>query len=175
MRIVQNSPALLTLEETSGRLPALLLVIAVGIAVAVIAQHADLRQLINAGLFGVSAVFFRRKSRVELDRSARCCRIWRLDMWRRSTRTLAFDDITDVQVEVMQPDTSVQCHTRLTLLAPAGPVPLTAGFRAELDGQIALRETMADVIFTGRVRPARLDPRQVLVDGGRPFAAAMRA
>jgi hypothetical protein len=56
-----------------------------------------------------------------------------------------------------------------------GDVPLTAGFRANLDQHIALRETMADIIFSGRERPAPLEARQLLIDAGRPIAAAMRS
>ena len=175
MRVVEDSASRLRLEETSGRLPALLLAIAVCVAVGVVSLHVDPRQLINAALFAISALFFRRISRIELDKSARGCRIWRLDMWRRSDRTMPFDDITDVQVEVMRPDTSVQVHTRLTLVTSAGPVPLTAGYQANLDAHIALREAMVGVIFSGRPRPAALDPGQLLRDGGRPLAAAMRA
>jgi hypothetical protein len=163
------------LEESSGLIPALLLAVAVGVAGAVVALRLDPRQLINAALFAAAAVFFRRISRIELDKSARRCRIWRLDMWRRSDRTVGFDDIMDVQVEVMRPDTSVLVHTRLKLVLSAGAIPLSAGYRANLDAHIALRESMVDVIFSGRAPPARLDPAQVLRDGGRPIAAAMRA
>ena len=175
MRIVENSPTALRLQETSGWLPALLAGAAVAIVVYVAARHADPRQLINAGLFAVATVFFRRVSGVELDKRARTLRLSRVDMWRRSERTVAFGEITDVQVELMRPDTSSQSHSRLTVITPAGAVPLTAGFAPGLDRQIALREAMVEVVFAGRARPAPLDPVQVLRDGGRPLAAAMRA
>jgi hypothetical protein len=95
-------------------------------------------------------------------------------MWRRSQRDINFEDITDVRVEVMRPDTSAQVHTRLSLATTDGDVPLTAGYRANLDQHLGLRETMADAIFRGRARPARLDARQLLIDAGRPLAAEMR-
>lgn len=175
MRIVENSASHLKLRETSTRLSAFLAVVAAIFTISVVVRHSDPRQLINAGLFAASALFFRRISRTDLDKSARRCRIFRLDMWRRSDRTVPFDDIDDVQVELMQPDTSVQCHTRLSLVTSAGPIPLTAGFIADLDGHIAIREVMVDVIFNGRSRPPPLDPGQLLRDGGRPIAASMRA
>jgi hypothetical protein len=174
VRIIENTPSYLRLQETSGRLPAILLGAAVIIAVAVVYSGSDLRQLVNAVLFAGSAVFFRRISRVELAKAGRTARIFRVDMWKRSDRAIPFDDISDVRVEVMRPDTSVQCHTRLTLTTGAGPVPLTAGFRANLDDHIALRETMVDVIFSGRTRPAPLSAVEVLTEGGRPLLAAMR-
>jgi hypothetical protein len=174
VRIVENSPSYLRLRETSGILPAILFGCAALIVVVVIAERADLRQLISAALFAASAVFFRRIARIELDKSGRVARISRVDMWRPSERLIGFDDISDVQVEVMRPDTSVQPHTRLGLATTQGHVPLTAGYSAALDAHLALRETMVDAIFSGRARPARLDAAQVLIDGGRPISAAWR-
>jgi hypothetical protein len=142
--------------------------------VAAVVRQGDKRLLINAALFGVSALFFRRDSRIELDKFARRCRIQRLDMLRRSDRTIAFDDIRDVGVEVMRPDTSVQAHTRLSILTAADRFPLTAGYTADLSTHIAIREVMVDAIFSGTSRPPPLDPAQVLRDGGRPFTAALR-
>lgn len=175
MRIVENSSACLRLRESSGYLPLFLGAVAVLLAIVIIARHLDPRQLINAFLFGAAAVFFRRESRITLDKAAHRCGVWRQDMWRQSYRAIPFDDINDVQVEIQRPDTSVQVHSRLSLLTPGGPIPLTAGFRADLDAHIALRETMLDVIFVGRPRPARLDPVQLLIDAGRPWAAERRA
>lgn len=175
MRIVENSASSLQLEETSGPLPAFLLGVAFIVAIVVVTRHADPKQLVNAALFAASAVFFRRKSRITLDKAGRLCEIWRQDMWRQSDRSLAFDDIKDVKVEIMRPDTSVQCHSRLSLVIPEGPLPLTAGYRANLDQHIQLREAMVDIIFSGKSRPAPLDAAQLLVDAGRPIAAIMRA
>jgi hypothetical protein len=175
MRIIENSSARLRLRETMGYLPAFLASAAVLIAIVVVVRHDDPKQLINAFLFGAAAVFFRRESRITFDKSARRCGIWRQDMWRRSYRTIPFDDIEDVQVEIETPDTDALTHSRLSLLTAAGPVPLTAGFSATLDWQISLRETMVDVIFLGRPRPAPIDPVQLLLKAGRPFAAARRA
>jgi len=175
MRIVENSSSCLRLRESSGYLPAFLASAAVLLAVVIIVRHLDPKQLINAFLFAVASVFFRRESRVTLDKAARRCGVWRRDMWRRSYRAIPFDDIKDVEVEIQRPDTSVQTHCRLVLSTSSGTIPLTAGFRAGLDAQIALRNAMVDVIFLGRPRPAQLDPVQMLVDAGRPFAAERRA
>jgi hypothetical protein len=174
MRIVQNSASCLELQESSGYLPAFLLGAAVIVAIVVVTRHADPRQLINAALFAISAVFFRRQSRITLDKARRTCEISRLDMWRRSDRSVAFDDINDVKVEIMRPDTSVQIHTRLSLVTHDGQLPLTAGYRANLDQHIQLREAMVDIIFSGKSRPAPLDAGQLLVEAGRPIAAIMR-
>jgi hypothetical protein len=175
MRIVENSRSCLRLQETSGFLPALLLAAAAILVIVVIGRHVDPRQLINAALFAIAAAFFRRSSRIVLDKPARHCRIRRLDMWRQSQRDIKFDDITDVRVQIMRPDTSVQVHTRLLLATSSGDVPLSAGYRANLDQHIALRETIVDVIFSGRARPAPLEARQLLIDAGRPMAAVMRS
>jgi hypothetical protein len=96
-------------------------------------------------------------------------------MWRRSQRVIPFGDISDVRVDVMRPDTSVQVHTRLSLVTSTETIPLTAGFQADLDWHIKLRELMVDVIFSGRTRPAHLDAEEVLIAGGRPITAAMRS
>lgn len=175
MRIVEDSPVRLRLRETTGYLPVVLGVAAVLIAIFVVVRREDPRQLINSVLFAASAVFFRRESRITLDKSARRCGIWRQDMWRRSYRTIPFDDIEDVQVEIEAPDMDALTHSRLSLLTSVGSVPLTAGFSATLDWQISLRERMVDAIFLGRPRPAQLDPVQLLLNAGRPFAAARRA
>ena len=175
MRIIEDSPARLRLRETTGYLPVILGVAAIVIAIFVVVRRENPKQLINSVLFGASAVFFRREARITLDKSARRCGIWRQDMWRRSYRTVPFDDIQDVQVEIETPDTDALIHSRLSLLAGAGSVPLTAGFSATLDWQISLREKMVDVIFLGRPRPAQLDRTQLLLNSGRPFAAARRA
>jgi len=175
VQVVENSPSRLRLQETSGILPAILMGGAVLVVIVVIYRGVDPRQLINAVLFSAAAVFFRRIARITLDNERRILRLFRVDMWRRSERTIPFDDISDVQVEVARPETSVQTHTRLTLTTANGPVPLTAGYRANLDAHIALRETLVDVIFNGRSRPAPLSAVQVLLAGGRPLAAAMRA
>ena len=76
-------------------------------------------------------------------------------MSRRTDRTVSFDDIGDVRVDIMRPDTSVQCHTRLPLAASAGTVPLTAGFIADPGVDIASREVMVHAIFDGRPWPGR--------------------
>ena len=175
MQIVENSSARLRLGENWERLSIFFMVIAVVFAIVVVVRHVDPRQLINSVLFALSAIFFRRTSQIDLDKSARRCEIWRRDMLKRSNRILAFDEIVDVRVELMSPDTSVQPHTRLSLTTNEGEVPLTAGFMASLDHHVELREAMVDVIFKGRARPAPLDPVQVLRDGGRPIAAAMRS
>jgi len=175
MRAIENSPSRLRLRETTGYLPVFLGGVAVLIVIFVVARHENPKQLINAVLFAASAVFLRRESRITFDKSARRCGIWRQDMWRRSYRTILFDDIQDVQVEIQRPDTGALTHSRLSLLTSTGPVPLTAGFSATLDWQISLRETMIDVIFLGRSRPAQLDPVQLLLNAGRPLAAARRA
>lgn len=175
MRIVENSPSCLRLRESSGYLPLFLGAVAVLLTIVIIVHHLDFKQLINAFLFAVAAVFFRRDSRITLDKRARRCGVWRRDMWRRSYRAIPFDEINDVEVEIQRPDTSVQAHSRLSLLTSSGPVPLTASFRADLDAQVALREAMLDVIFAGRPRPAPLDPVQLLIDAGRPWAAERHA
>jgi hypothetical protein len=175
MRIVENSPKCLRLEESSERLAAFLLAVAVILAIVIIAQHLNPKQLINAFLFAAAAVFFRRKSQVKLDRSARHCEIVRQDMWRQSHQSVPFDNINNVQVEIMRPDTSVQVHSRLSLETSEGALPLTAGYRADLDRHLELREAMVDVIFSGRSRPMPLDAAQLLRDAGRPIAASMHA
>jgi hypothetical protein len=175
MYIVENSPSRLRLRESSGYLPVFLGCAAIVIAVVVIAGHKDPKQLINAILFGVAAVFFRRESRITLDKAGRRFELWRRDMWRHSYRAIAFDQINGVQVEMQRPNTSVQNFSRLSLETSVGAVPLTASFRADFDKLIALRETMVDVIFAGRERPAPLDPVQLLADAGRIFAAERRA
>lgn len=175
MRIVASTPECLKLRETTGYLPVILGSAAVILTIAIIAEHQDPKQLVTVGLFAVSAVFFRRDSRITLDKAARRCCVWRRDMWRSSYRALSFDEIKDVQVEIMRADTDVRTHSRLSLLTSGGPVPLTAGFSADLDAQIAVRDAMVDVIFVGRPQPAALDPVQLLLNAGRPFAAERRA
>jgi hypothetical protein len=175
MRIIENSSSRLRLRETTGYLPIFLAAGAIVIAVIVISRHDNPKQLINSGLLTMAAVFFRRESRITLDKPARRCGIWRQDMWRRSYRAIAFDEIEDVEVEIQKPNTDVLAYCRLCLVASSGKVPLTAGFSATLDWQIKVRETMIDAIFVGRPRPAALDPVQLLLDAGRPFAAAKRA
>jgi hypothetical protein len=175
MTIIENSSSRMRLQESYARLSALLLGLAVVFAIFIIAGHHDPKQLINAALFAVAALFFRRVSRIELDKAAHTCRLWRLDMWRRSQRVIPFGDISDVRVDVMRPDTSVQVHTRLSLVTSTETIPLTAGFQADLDWHIKLRELMVDVIFSDRTRPAHLDAEEVLIAGGRPITAAMRS
>jgi hypothetical protein len=175
MRIVENTSSCLKLRESTGYLPAFLASAAVIVAVIVLVRHDNPKQLINSFLFAISAVFFRRESRIKLDKVARRCGLWRRDMWRSSYRAVGFNDIHDVQVEIMRPNTSVQTFTRLSLQTKSGALPLTASFRADLDRHIAVRESMVDVIFVGRPRPPALDPVKLLLDGGRPFAAEGRA
>jgi hypothetical protein len=175
MHIVENTCSCLKLRESTGYLPAFLASSAVIVAVVVLVRHDNPKQLINAFLLAVAAVFFRRESKITLDKAARRCGLWRRDMWRSSYRSVGFDDIDDVQVEIMRPNTSAQTFTRLSLQTKSGAVPLTASFRADLDRHIALRESMVDVIFLGRPRPAALDPVKLLLDAGRPFAAERRA
>jgi len=175
MHIVENTGSCLKLRESTGYLPAILASAAAIVVVVVVFRHDNPKQLINAFLFAIAAVFFRRESRITLDKLARRCGLWRRDMWRTSYRAIAFDDIDNVQVEICRPNTSVQTFTRLSLQTSTGAVPLTAGYRADLDRHIALRETMVDVIFVGRTRPAALDPVKLLLDAGRPFAAERQA
>ena len=175
MTIIENSSSRLRLRESTGWVSLVLFAAAVVVAVVVITRHDDFKQLINSVLFAVSALFFRRESRITLDKVARRCGIWRQDMWKHSYRALAFDDIEDVQVEILRPDGDVLVHCRLALLTPSGAVPLTAGYSATLDWQIKLREMMLDVIFVGRTRPLPLDPVKLLLDAGRPYQAATRA
>jgi len=175
MRIIENSPESFRLEESSERLSAFLFTVAVILAVVIIARHLNPKQLINAFLFAGAAVFFRRKAQIKLDRAGRHCEILRQDMWRQSDRSVPFENINDVQVEIMRPDTSVQIHSRLCLETSQGALPLTAGYRADLDRHIELREAMVDVIFSGRPRPAPLDAAKLLRAAGRPIAASMRA
>jgi hypothetical protein len=174
MRIVEDSQSHLRLRENFSLLSTLLLG-ASGLTVAfAILRHADRVLLINAALFAVSGLFFRRVSEVDLDKGTKHCRISRLDVFRRSERMIAFDEITDVRVEIQRADTSAQDHARLNLVTATGAVALTAGFAAGVDAQIALREAMVDVIFLGRPRPAPLDPVRVLAQGGRVFHGAVR-
>src|SRR5690242_8415049 len=168
MRIIENSSSRLRLRESSGWLPLFLFAAAVVIAVVVITRHDNPKQLINSALFAAAAVFFRRESRITLDKAARRFGIWRQDMWRHSYQAVPFDDIEDVQVEIARPDTGPLAHCRLSLVTSGGAVPLTAGFSATLDWQIKLRETMLDVIFVGRPRPLPLDPVKLLMEAGRP-------
>jgi hypothetical protein len=175
MRIVENTGSCLKFRESTGYLPAFLASAAVIVMVVVVVRHDNPKQFANVLLFATAAVFFRRESRITLDKVARRCGLWRRDMWRSSYRAISFDDIDDVQVEIERPNSSVQTFTRLSLQTKSGAVPLTASFRADLDRHIALRESMLDVIFVGRPRPAALDPVQLLLDAGRPFAAERRA
>src|SRR6185437_16323788 len=115
MRIVENSSSCLKLRESSGYLPAVLVSCAVITAILVLARHDDPKQLINAFLFAVAAIFFRRESRITLDKAVRRCGVWRRDMWRTSYRAMSFDDIDDVQVELQRPNTSALTHSRLSL------------------------------------------------------------
>lgn len=175
MRIVENSSSCLRLRESSGYLPPILGIAALSIALLVVVGHKDPRQLITAFFFAAATVFFRRDSRITLDKLARRCDIWRLDMWRRTYRGLPFDDVKDVQVQIERPDTGAVAHSRLVLATSCEAIPLTAGYSATLDWHLKLREQLVDLIFVGRSRPAPLDPVKLLQDSGRPFLAARRA
>jgi len=175
MYVVANSPECLRLRESSRLVSTVLAGAAVALGIFAVSRHFDRTLLINTGIAAVAAVFFRRESRVTLDKPARRCGIWRRDMWRTSYRAIAFDDITDVRVEIERPDTGRQTHSRLAVVTRDGAVPLTAGFGPGLDDQIRIREAMVDMIFAGRGRPAVIDPVQLLLDAGQPFAAERRA
>jgi hypothetical protein len=172
MRIVENTASRLVLRDRTLWISWLCFACAAVIAAMFLGADHDPRRLIPAGLFLAFGALFLRATDAVFDKVRQSCAVRRRDIWRVTQRDLTFADITDIQVEPMHvDDDSGGVHCRLTLLTAQGAVPLTASYQSGLDRLNAMRETLADVVFSGRARPAAPDPVQFLVKAGHGIAA----
>ena len=172
MRIVENTPARLVLRDRTLRLSWIFFAIAAASAVWFAIRGGDPRQLIVCALWIGFGLVFLRATEVTLDRPRGVCTVRRRDIWRVTARDLAFAEITDVRVEPMPgDDDSGGIACRLSLVAGAETVPLTATYQPSLERFEAMREVVMDALFAGRARPAEADPVAVLVKAGRGIDA----
>jgi len=85
----------------------------------------------------------------------------------RHTR-LAFEDVTDVRVEIgPSPDDSAAISCRLSLVTASAVVPLTASYGPYQERYNAMRDTVLELVFRDGTRPAAVDPVRMLVKEGR--------
>lgn len=170
MRIVENRPERLVLRDRTLWVSA---VVILGAAMAVLnfAQHPHALPLLPVALAGAFAcavaLFALRSSDVVFDKRARTCRVRRLDMLKLTRRSLAFDDIQDVRVDVSLGSGVSAISCRLALVTSAGELPLTAAFEPGELRYDVMREALAEVVFDRKPRPPPPDPLEGLMRAGR--------
>jgi hypothetical protein len=159
MQIAENSPSRLRLVDHKLWV-ALVPFAAASLGATLFALHpGKLSQLTPIAFFGLFSIFFLRWSDVVFDKIARTCVVHRCDFLRTTTRNLTFDQISDVRVDVSQTVSPPIVKTfGLTLVTAAGATPLTVFYESKLLRYEAMRQAVADVVFSGPRRPPDANP-----------------
>ena len=174
MRIVEDTPSRLVMRDRTLWVSWLCFAVVAIAAVRFALAPGQLRPLIPGALFLAFGLAFLRATDVTFDKGRRTCAVRRRDIARVTRTELAFGDIIDVRVEPSPGgDDSGAINCRLSLVTAAAAVPLTASYAPSLERYEAMRETLVDLLFAERPRPAGADPVEVLTRSGRSLDAVM--
>jgi len=166
MRIVENRAARLALRDRTLWVTWICAPAACVLLIVALSRH-DWRPAVTGALFALSALFFLRSSDVVFDKASRTCTLRRRDMWRTSERTVRFDDIDDILIDVISDNTTVLVSCRLALKTRTGEVPFSASYEPGLERFEEMRGSIVDLIFAGRAPPPVFDPVKSLAIAGR--------
>ena len=171
MRIVEDTPSRLALRDRT----LLISLVCFGGAVALLVRFfidRDNGLLVGAGLSLAFGLPFLRATDLVLDKDQRLCSLRRLDVLRVRRQTLAFEDISDIRVEVepMGGDSQV-ISCRFGLVTSSSVIPLTVAYEPDLERYDRMRDTVLDTLFHAGARPAAVDPVLALVKQGQLVSA----
>lgn len=172
MRITENTAARLTLRDRTLWVSVICFGAGLFGAAFFMLHPGPLQQLIPSALFIAFGLAFLRATDVTFDKDRRVCVMRRLDVLKVTRRQFAFDDITDIDVEVSsggEDSRSLTC--RLALATKAGVVALTASYEPDFARYNRMRDQIVDFLFAAASRPVADDPVRRLAKAGRVIDA----
>jgi hypothetical protein len=168
MRISQNTPSHLKLRDRTLWISVVCFAAAAILLVRFAFDRDQSDQLIPAALSVMFGLAFLRATDVTFDKIDRICSVRRFDVVRMMRMRLAFEEITDVRVEIApMPDDAAVLSCRLSLVTASAIMPLTASYQPDQARFNAMRDMVLEAVFGNRPRPAALDPVRMLVKQGR--------
>ncbi|HLI66254.1 MAG TPA: hypothetical protein VKU90_07795 [Caulobacteraceae bacterium] len=171
MRIVEDTPQRVVLRDRTLWITWVCFGAAAFIAVQGAAHQMGTRAIFPAVIFFLFGAFFLRSTDALFDKAAHVLTLRRRNILAVTRNEIPFDQIQDIKVEPF-----VGSHgrpsCRLVLSLADGPLPLTASFEGDEERYAAVRETLADIVFAGRARPAATPLAEVAAQSGRPVDAA---
>jgi hypothetical protein len=167
MRIVENTPARITLRDRTWWISAVCFSAAAILVADSIARGAAGDKLVPAALSVLFGFAFLRATEIDFDRIARSCVIRRFDVLRPTRRHLRFDEIVDVRIDTSRFPDSDEIGCRLGIVTASGTIMLTAAYEPDPERYSAMREVLLDMLLGDSPRPPADDPVDALVKEGR--------
>jgi hypothetical protein len=164
---VENSSERLVLRDRTLWISAICLSGAGILAAQWILRRDGADALLAAAVAVFFGLAFLRASDVTFDRSARRARIRRFDVLRFTRRELAFDEITEVRIEIDRTHDPDAFSYRLSLSTASAAIPLSAAFEPGFDRHATMRDEIQKAVNGDRPWPAQEDPVRALVKQGR--------
>lgn len=171
VKVSEDSGARLVLKDQSVWIAAVCGLAALFPVSQILLGRAPTSMYILAGFFVLFALVFLRRSRIEFDKSARRVSIDKLQVFKRRSARLAFDDISDVLIETEPLSAAERAPPcRLSLVTTQGALPLTDSYQSDYAHHSVMRHAILQAL--GRpVSDAMDESLRQLVRAGRSVDA----